>query len=139
MPNMLDKRDHSFAPNPNGKGSQEKVEKYRWAKSSSPGEMMHLSKDELNLDDQYQRERVSEEAVVKIARNFDWALFGVLKVARRTDGTLWVFDGGHRLRACFYRSDIKTIPCIVFSMDDIWIPFVRHRPPKIRTQPRRLN
>ena len=97
----------------------DKVEKYKWAKPASPGEMKLVDKQLLNLDDAYQRERTSEQAVRRIAGHFDWTLFGVLKVAERPDGTLWVFDGGHRLRACFYRSDIQEIPCIVFALAEL--------------------
>lgn len=117
--NMLDKRDRSLAPNPSGTGSTDKITKYRWARPTSPGRFCLIHKNDLNIDDVYQRERVSEEAVRRIARDFDWSLFGVIKVAQRADGTMWVFEGGHRLRATFYRSDVTEIPCIVFEISDV--------------------
>lgn len=117
MANFLDKTDVSLAPTPRGVGPS-KIVRFRWARPASPGRLTHISKQHLNLDDRYQRGPSSNEAVVRIARDFDWTLFGVLKVAERGDGSLWVFDGGHRLRACFYHSDIDQVPCIVFQMED---------------------
>lgn len=114
--NMLDKKDKSLAPSPNGAVPVDKIERYKWARPNSPGEFRRIDKQTLNLDDRYQRSAVSGEAVARIARDWDWTLFGVLKVAERGDRTLWVFDGGHRLRASFYRSDIAVLPCMVFDL-----------------------
>jgi hypothetical protein len=55
---------------------------------------------------------------VEIARNWDWKLFGSLSVIERPDGTLWIYDGGHRCRASFYRDDIADLPCMVFKAEE---------------------
>ncbi len=116
--NILDKRDRSLAPIPTAEAT-DKATKYRWARPTTPGEMLMVNKMMLNLDGAYQRDKRSEDAVRKIAREWDWTLFGVLKVARRADDSLWVFDGGHRLRASFYRSDIHELPCIIFHLAEL--------------------
>lgn len=116
--NILDKRDRSLAPMPNC-GPVDKAIKYRWAKPSSPGVFMQIDKKALSIDGRYQREKDSEEAVLRIARDWDWCLFGTLKVSDRGDDGYWVFDGGHRTRASFFRSDITLLPCMVFQLADI--------------------
>jgi hypothetical protein len=118
MANILDKRDKSLAPTP-GASAADKVVKFKWAKPTSPGQQMLLAKSVLNVDDRYQRGQTSHEAVKRIARDWDWSLFGVIKIAKRPDGTFWVFDGGHRTRAAFFRSDINDLPCIVFEWSDV--------------------
>lgn len=119
MANILDKRDKSLAPSP-GKGAPvDKAEKFSWAKPTTPGVFRLVNKSLLNVDDKYQRDRTSEEAVKRIARTWDWTLFEVLMVAEREDKSLWVFSGGHRTRASFYRSDIIDLPCMIFQLADI--------------------
>ncbi len=77
-----------------------------------------IAKEDLNIDGEYQREEVSKAKVLEIARDWDWKLFGTLSVIMREDGTLWVYDGGHRCRASFRRDDIKELPCMVFVAKD---------------------
>ncbi len=117
--NFLDKRDKSMAPTPQGAPSNDKLVRYRWAKPTTPGQYRSILKSLLNLDDSYQRDKTSSEAVLRIARDWDWLLFRTLGVAERPDKSLWVFDGGHRLRASFYRSDIKELPCMVYPLDEL--------------------
>ena len=118
MGNILDKKDKSIVPNP-VRGGTPKEEKWKWARPSSPGTYRQINKSELNIDDRYQRDEQSRDRVMRIARDWDWSLFEVLMVAERSDGTFWVFSGGHRVRASFYRSDIQALPCLVFSMNDV--------------------
>lgn len=77
-----------------------------------------VNKNMLNIDGRYQRE-ASLLKVMSIARNWDWSLFGTIGVAERSDGTLWVYSGGHRVRASFYRNDIKELPCMIFRLEDL--------------------
>jgi hypothetical protein len=70
-------------------------------------------------DDVYQRKSLGQKKINDIARNFDFKLLGTLQVVRRSDGTLWVFDGGHRLRAALKRSDITLLPCMVYEVNSI--------------------
>jgi hypothetical protein len=92
-----------------------KEQKYSWATDSEMGTYRLIHKRNLNIDGRYQREAVSKSKVVTIARDWDWRLFGALSVIERSDGTLWVYDGGHRCRAAFQRSDIHELPCVVFK------------------------
>ena len=78
---------------------------------------MLIGKDDLNIDGTYQRDQVSESKVLEIARDWDWKLFGTLAVVERADGSFWIYDGGHRARASFYRDDITKLPCMVFQID----------------------
>ncbi len=63
-----------------------------------------LRLDQLQLDDApdgYQRDLGprGERYVARIVRNFDLNLLMPLVVNRRVDGSYWVIDGGHRLKA----------------------------------------
>lgn len=113
--NILAKIDKSMAPTPSA-GAMPKREKYAWATESDPGEFMMVPKTDLNIDGTYQRGEVSKAKVLDIAKKWDWKLFGALSVVMREDGTLWVYDGGHRTRAAFYRDDITDLPCMVFEV-----------------------
>lgn len=79
---------------------------------------MMVPKEFLNIDDCYQRD-ASAGKVLEIAKHFDWKLFGALSVVKRNDGSLWVYEGGHRCRATFWHDDIKELPCMVFDADGI--------------------
>ncbi|MEA2754735.1 MAG: hypothetical protein QOJ54_1024 [Aliidongia sp.] len=76
----------------------------------------------LSIDPGYQRTiegRVSQAAIAKIARNFQWSCFGVAMVAQqRYGGDGWaIIDGQHRVEAA-RRVGLKTVPCIVVVADD---------------------
>lgn len=115
--NILKKECTGLAPTPNGKAVP-KREKYSWAQSCDPGRFLLIPKHDLNIDGTYQREEVSKMKVLEIARDWDWKLFGTLSVIQRPDGSFWVYDGGHRCRASFYRDDIAALPCMVFDAID---------------------
>lgn len=73
---------------------------------------------DLSIDPTYQRsiETGPSQALVKrIAREWDWGLCQPLNVARRTDGSLWVIDGQHRLAAATLRGDIYDLPCVIVA------------------------
>lgn len=83
-----------------------------------PGEFMKIDKSMLSVDPSYQRP-TAVYAAKRIARKFSWAAFGVLLVARRPDGTLFVYDGGHRLLAANMIDDINQLPCMVYDMAEV--------------------
>lgn len=99
-------------------GTMSKVDVYKWKKPGDCGEFMWIPKEKLKIDLSYQREIDSKSRVAEIARNFDWALFGVILVALNDDG-YYVLDGGHRTRGACRREDIKEVPCMVFVFEDI--------------------
>lgn len=96
-------------------GGRTKVEAYGWNVKDRPGELQWIRKSLLNVDKEYQRAKVSQESVLSIARNWSWVACGVLVVARRNDGTLWVVDGQTRKTAADKRADVNELPCIVFE------------------------
>lgn len=71
---------------------------------------------ELQVDSAYQRsiETSDSQALIrKIAMHWDWDLCQPLVVSRRSDGTLFVIDGQHRLAAARLRGDIQQLPAMV--------------------------
>lgn len=123
--NILDKTDKSMAPTPGKKKSGEastaieKRTKFAWSTANKKGIFMEIPKTQLNIDGRYQREQVSRAKVLEIARGWDWLMVGAISVIARSDGTYWVFDGGHRTRAAFFRDDINELPCMVHEIDDL--------------------
>jgi hypothetical protein len=115
--NILNKQCNALAPTPKAPGIP-KREKFSWAEPCAPGLFLMIKKQDLNIDGSYQREEVSKEKVLEIARNWDWKLIGTISVIRRMDDTFWVYDGGHRCRASFLRDDIIYLPCMVFEAED---------------------
>lgn len=117
--NILNKENKSLAPNFGSSTSFSlKRNKFSWAEPCNPGRFEMIAKKDLNIDGLYQRHEVSKSKVMEIAREWDWKLFGTLSVVKRSDGTFWIYDGGHRCRASFLRDDILELPCLVFDVDD---------------------
>lgn len=99
-----------------------KKSRYGWADAdrSSPGELRMVPVDELRVDrDSYQRELQSDGKRTRLAATFNWVSCGVLIVARRADGTLWIVDGQHRWEAARTRGDIESLPCVIFDIASI--------------------
>jgi hypothetical protein len=101
------------------KGSQRasKIERYGWILRDTPGQLMWIDKGHLSVDHSYQRDDVNELKVKTLAKSWSWTGCGVLSVARRPSGDLFVFDGQHRLLAALRRSDIRDMPCVVFDCE----------------------
>ena len=69
----------------------------------------------LRIDPAYQR-TFSERWAAEIAARFDTFLAAGIKVSRRADGSLWVIDGQHRVRAWqMVRGDNALIPVDVIE------------------------
>jgi hypothetical protein len=92
----------------------DKIKRYGWISRNEPGKLVYAAKESLRIDQTYQR-ALNDAKRRRIAAEFNWAAFGVLTVARRPDGTMWVIDGQHRLGAAMSRSDIRDVPCVVFE------------------------
>jgi hypothetical protein len=80
-----------------------------------PGQFRRIDKNELAIDDSYQRE-ASQQKINAIASNWSWMACGAIHVAER-DGDFYVFDGGHRVLAARKRRDIDELPCLVFGSE----------------------
>lgn len=115
--NILDKTDKSEIPKLVGTSS--KVDRYGWVEINQPGQFELIDKQRLNIDIRYQRGAVSESKVKAIAAHWDWLIFGCISVIEREDKSLWVFDGGHRTRAAFYRNDVCLLPCLVHKIGSL--------------------
>jgi hypothetical protein len=99
-------------------GRLTKVERYNWQIIDQPGTFMMISKDDLLIDNSYQRDADGGEAKIRgIAAKWSWAAFGALGVGMRQDG-FYVYDGMHRLFAAKRRTDIQMLPCMVFETTD---------------------
>lgn len=97
-------------------GVMDRVESLGWTVVDKPGEFALIPKGDLNVDHAYQRDRVANARVNEIASRWSWLACGTLCVARRPDASLWVVDGQHRKLAADRRSDIATLPCLVFAV-----------------------
>jgi hypothetical protein len=98
-----------------GSSKVSKIDRYKWEVKDSPGVLLDIDKDELRIDPEYQR-KSKEAKILAMARAWSWVGCGALLVADR-EGCFFVMDGQHRLLAARKRSDITTLPCIVFSTE----------------------
>lgn len=91
---------------------------YPGIKDAPPTEYALLPKGQLRIDDRYQRNLRPQNAR-EIAAEWSWVACGALKVSLRPDGEWYVFDGQHRLAAAMLRSDIVTLPCIIYEHESV--------------------
>ena len=98
-------------------GKTDKIARYGWSIQDTPGEFTEISKSELLIPAEYQRDVVLSK-VYEICAKWSWFGCGVLIVANR-DGKYWVVDGQHRVLAALRRSDINVLPCMVFDTSDL--------------------
>jgi len=94
----------------------DKIALYKWIVVDSPGMLLYVPKGDLHIDHDYQR-GPRQSAVSALQSKWSWLACGVLTVAMRADGSLWVVDGQHRLLAARKRSDVQDLPCIVFPSE----------------------
>jgi hypothetical protein len=92
----------------------DKVAKYKWRPLRETGEFMWIDKKVLRVDRSYQREDEYKKKIIGIAADWKWESCGAISVMEREDGTFVVVDGQNRTLAAWNRSDITTLPCIVF-------------------------
>jgi hypothetical protein len=95
------------------RGTMSKVDKFGWRMKDAPGRFSMLKKNILKVNEAYQR-GLDNDRANGIAQSFMWAAFGTLSVIHR-DGQFWVFDGMHRLAGAMKRSDVNTVPCMIYE------------------------
>lgn len=95
-------------------GTVDKVRRYGWKSEGKPGELRYVEKDLLNVDERYQRP-ANHALALRIASRWSYMSCGAITVALRQDGTLWAVDGQHRVLGARRRSDVKTLPCVIFK------------------------
>ena len=72
----------------------------------------------LNIDTTYQALAPRNPRLIKeIARQFDLAVFGRLRVVRRANGSLFVVDGRHRLEGAKLAGRLF-VPCDIYNVHD---------------------
>lgn len=96
---------------------QDKVKIYGWTVKDEPGRFGMLNKGLLQVSPAYQRSLIESKAV-SMASAWSWFACGTIIVGKR-NGVFWVIDGQHRVAAAKRRSDIKTLPCLVFESASI--------------------
>lgn len=96
----------------------DKVARYGWTVSGKPGRFEWLPKHVLKVDRAtYQREGINSK-ILELSSNWSWIACGTLTVAER-DGVFWVADGQHRKLAADRRSDIASLPCMIFQTESV--------------------
>jgi hypothetical protein len=96
----------------------DKIERYKWEMSDSPGVLANVSKHDIKFDHDYQRSK-NNDKIIAIAKDWSWLAMGVITIADR-GGQLFAVDGMHRVSAALLRSDIDTLPCIIFKSKGIF-------------------
>ncbi len=87
----------------------------------NPPSLEQVPVTRLQVDPTYQRATDSEASrriIAGMVKKWNWTLCQPLVVARRTDGSLWVLDGQHRLAGAIERGDIPYVPCVISSSLD---------------------
>lgn len=115
---QLSGADIAYVTNGAKGGRASKVERYGWVVRDQPGTFEWVPKGLLLGAPEYQRDS-TEGKVIEIAKNWSWVACCCLLVAMRPNGDLHVMDGKHRKAAADRRSDIDTLPCMIFEVDDI--------------------
>lgn len=92
----------------------DKVQRYKWTLTGEKPSLEWVKKDQLGVDDEYQRNG-RESVALSLAREWSWPAVGALIVVRRRSGQMVVVDGQHRWLAACRRSDIQELPCCVFN------------------------
>lgn len=95
----------------------DKIQRYKWDVKDSPGEFRRIDKKHIRVDAMYQRD-ANGAKVLELRRNWSWVACGTISVAQR-DGFYWAMDGQHRVLAAQGRSDIRTMPCMVFDINEV--------------------
>ena len=97
------------------RGGQSKVDRYGWKLIDRPGVYENIDKKRLGIDESYQRPEIVSK-IREMSANWSWMACGVILVARRGK-RFYVYDGQQRTAAAMRRSDIKTLPCLVFDTE----------------------
>lgn len=115
---LLSNQERNPSMKPKSKKQEpKKPQRDYWKIVDKPGKYMQLAKEDLKIDPDYQRTEISDHRVRRIAAEWSWVACGILRIARRADGSYWVMDGQHRLLGALRRDDITKLPCVVFASE----------------------
>lgn len=76
-----------------------------------------VNKKDLQIDHSYQRQEIDLKQVETIKAKFKWPNFGVLQIAQRDDGKMYIIDGQHRWLAASAIEKIKQVPCAIYRTE----------------------
>lgn len=93
----------------------DKVSRYGWEMRDDQGEFRMINKRLLNVNREIYQREAYQGKILELASSWSWIACGALIVAER-DGIFWVIDGQHRKLAADRRSDISSLPCMVFRV-----------------------
>jgi hypothetical protein len=96
-------------------GDTPKVDRYSWRIIDRQGTFKWMPKATLIVDEAYQR-LPNANKVLLLAKAWSWIACGVIIVASR-NGMFYVIDGQHRVAAARRRTDIETLPCMVYETE----------------------
>ena len=88
----------------------------------SPPSIEWVATETLLIDEDYQRSLehpISERLIRLMAVSWDWRLCSPLTVSRRSDDSLYVIDGQHRLAAAMLRGDLPHLPAIISRFESV--------------------
>lgn len=97
----------------------DKIDRYGWATHGSPPELRFVPANEIRFDpstSQREDDEVSSGKIIELRKAWSWPAAGVILCARRPDGSLYAFDGQHRVLAARGRSDTSMIPCAIYDI-----------------------
>lgn len=80
-----------------------------------PGRLVEMRKADILVPHEYQR-HLSESRAQRIARNFNWYLFGTLTLSHR-NGEYYCLDGMHRHKGAMMNPDVDLLPCMLYDFD----------------------
>lgn len=95
-----------------------KIEEFQWICRDRPGRFAMQQLTTLNIDTRYQRGPNGSRSKA-MAQSWSWAACGVLIVARRPDGSLFIVDGQRRANAASLRADIAELPCMIYDIASV--------------------
>jgi hypothetical protein len=95
-----------------------RIGKFSAAGCGSKPQLRWIGVDLLRIDPAYQREIMQRGAknIIRIAQEFDWAMFAPVVVAETDKGIYLIIDGQHRATAAALRG-IKDVPCAIVTAD----------------------
>lgn len=87
--------------------------------TNKPGILIDIDKNQLSIDQKYQRV-LNLRMVQRIADNWSWIAAGAITVSLRAKSDKYfIVDGQHRWEASKLLREVKTLPCLVFELDQI--------------------
>lgn len=119
MEEIRERKDYSQIILPRGESIiVDNIKKNKWKLVDKPGEFFQIPKKDLFIDIDYQRTKINEMRINAFAANWSWVKCGVLTISIRNN-QWFIVDGQHRKLAADKRSDITTLPCMLYELNSV--------------------